>query len=72
MSEAGVPLNSADAEEYYRRMTEEDPSDPSYLKKYAQFLYQVKISIGFFMLNYFCEIVLYLQPKTSFIDFEKA
>ncbi|KMS95614.1 hypothetical protein BVRB_006620 [Beta vulgaris subsp. vulgaris] len=42
MSEAGVPLNSADAEEYYRRMTEEDPSDPSYLKKYAQFLYQSK------------------------------
>ncbi|XP_057547922.1 uncharacterized protein LOC130826318 [Amaranthus tricolor] len=41
-AEAEDPKNEADIEDYYKRMTEENPSDPLYLRKYAQFLYKTK------------------------------
>lgn len=40
--EAGGLKNSAELEKYYRMMTEENPSDPVFLRNYAQFLYQSK------------------------------
>lgn len=43
--EAGGLKNSAELKKYYRSMTEENPSDPLFLRNYAQFLYQVKLQL---------------------------
>ncbi|GAB4843665.1 hypothetical protein Ancab_013629 [Ancistrocladus abbreviatus] len=38
----GGPSESANAEDYYERMVEADPSNPLFLRNYAHFLYQCK------------------------------
>ncbi|KAH9613032.1 hypothetical protein KSS87_008704 [Heliosperma pusillum] len=38
----GINVDSGDLESYYKRMINDKPSDPTFLKKYAQFLYESK------------------------------
>uniref|UniRef100_A0A803LS44 Uncharacterized protein n=1 Tax=Chenopodium quinoa TaxID=63459 RepID=A0A803LS44_CHEQI len=67
--EAGAPINSADVEDYYKMMIEKDPSDPLFLKKYAQFLYQTKGDLQSAEEHYSLAILAYPQDGEMLLQY---